>query len=162
MMQLSRWKFVGLWQLSGMLCALGVGAIFAFVANLRHGVDALDSAFSVPNDLAYVIAGVVLIAPLSMLVLWAWMVATARYPRLEGSLVRAIINLTGCALGLAVLAGVISNWEMLRIDTQRDTFLADVVSVTKSVLLWAIVGVVLPRLVVPRLRPNPSAPRITA
>lgn len=162
MMQLSRWKFVGLWQLSGMLCALSAGALVALVANLRNGIGVIDSAMSVPNDLAYVIAGVILIAPLSVLSLWIWMVAARKYPRLESSFARAVINLTVCAIGLAVAAGVISNWEALRFDSHRDTFFEDVLSVAKSVLPWALVGVVLPRVLLPRLRPHPSAPRTAA
>ena len=149
-----------LWQLTGMLCALGVSAVDAFIGNLRRGAGVVDSALFIPGDSAFVIVGVFLIAPLSLLGLWGWVKVVERYPSLEQSMARAIVSLSLAAGLLALIAGAISNWELLRLDADQTTFLPETLSVARSVLLWSLIGVVLPRTIVPRLRPRPAIPRI--
>lgn len=159
---MSRWKFVALWQISGMTCALAVGATLAIIDNVRRGISLLDSVLLVPSDLAFVLAGVVLIAPLSVLVLWTWTKMVTRLPPLERSPLRAYVNLVLVALILAFAAGIISHWEYLRPDTHGNAFWHDVFSVTKSVLFWCCIGVMLPRVLVRLLRPPMAVTRADA
>ena len=82
-MQLPHLRFVALWQLTGMACSLGVGAMLTFIANLTSGFGLATSLYRIPFDLVWLFSGVVLIAPLSLVVLWVWMRACARFPVLE-------------------------------------------------------------------------------
>lgn len=103
----------------------------------------------VPVDLLWLCSGLALITPLSLVVLWAWVRACGRCPALEGSPQRAIMNLVIVAMVLAVLAGAISSWEASIATILDETF-----SVARAVIVWATVGVVLPRVLVPVLRPG--------
>lgn len=144
-----RHDLVALWQLTGMACTLAVGALLAFSANMIAGLGAATSLQLVPRDLLWLFSGLVLITPLSLVVLWAWVRACARFPALEASPLRAIKNLVVVALVLAMLAGAISSWE-----ASITTFFDETISVARAVIAWALIGVVLPRVLVPVLRPG--------
>lgn len=148
-MQFSHLRFVALWQLTGMACSLGVGAMLTFIANLTSGLGVARSLYRVPFDLVWLFSGVVLIAPLSLVVLWVWVRACARFPVLESSPMRAVFNLVFAAAAFAILAGAISSWE-----ASIETFFNETLSVARAVIVWAVVGVVLPRVLVPALRPG--------
>lgn len=144
-----RYGVVALWQLTGMACTLGVGALLVFSTNMIAGQGATTSLRLLPHDLLWLFSGVILITPLSLVVLWAWVRACGRFPALEGSPQRAIMNLVVVAMILAMLAGAISSWE-----ASIATFLDETFSVARAVIGWATVGVVLPRVLVPVLRPG--------
>lgn len=150
---MSRWKFVALWQISGMICVLAVPAALFTIASMRQGLSFFDSLLRFPSSAVMIIFIVVLIAPLSILTLWAWTKLVARFPAFERSHTNAFLGLWLCALVLSFAAGVISHWEALVSDAMRRSFVRDMISTTISVSGWACLGVILPRWVVRSLRP---------
>ena len=153
-MHLSRGKFVALWQAAGMACVIAAAIGLVGVSAIVESGSWHDSLSLLRYMLAVVIVCMVAAAPLSIAMMWGWTAAVRRLPGLERSMLRTIIGLAGCAVILSLIAGGLSNWEAVVRPSRPSTFAFDTLSVARAMLWWVVVGLVLPRILVPSLRPR--------
>jgi len=138
----SRWAYVVRWQLAGMLVTLFVPAVVRVAQAMLAREPLMPTIRALPGELVFLAAIVMLMAPLSLLVLWAFSAWLARVPAAGATAFARLLSSLGLACALALLAGLVSQWELVLPFAGLAVFVREVVSVSAAVLPWSVLGVV--------------------
>ena len=153
-MQRLSWRFLVRRQLAGMVCVLAIPLLIGCAVNLGGGDSLVSSLGHSALDASYLLAIVVLSSPLSIVTLAAWMRIVARVPALERGWTRAVLSWLGLTLVFALLSGALSSWEAVIDEVAWSEIVRDTGSIARQVFPWALLGILLPRLLLPSLRPS--------
>ena len=153
-MQRIPWRFVLQWQAVGMACTLVSAALLIVGETLVRGESIASGLANAAFGLIFIVAGTLIISPLSLIALVLWTALVRRSPGIERSMSTAASALALLAILQAVTAGVISNWEALISDYARQSFFRDTLAISGAVLPWSLIGIVMPRLLFRTLRPE--------
>ena len=152
------WPEALLWQICGMLTAIVAFVLIELPQRHLHG-SVLVSAAAMGVYWAAVAA--ILALPVTFAAILIWTLLAQRWPTLEANRAKVVLSVGGYALAIALVLAVIDNWELFLRPEPGPHYPGSHPSVARSVLEAVImiypallVGLVLPRLVIPALRPG--------
>jgi hypothetical protein len=138
----SRLAAVLRWQAAGMVVTLAVPAMAGVGQAMLRGEPLLPALRLLPGGMVLLLAAVVLITPLSLLVLWGGVAWRVRVPAVGATLMARLLSSVVLACVLALLAGVVSHWELLVPFAGVAVYVREALDVAGAVLPWSVLGVV--------------------
>ena len=162
---MSRWWVRALvWQLSGMCIAVTILGLAGAVHVVRRNGWALDAApWAFAASAWWPAFTAVLLMPLTFSAIAAWLAVATRWPAIEASRLRLVAVLSVYALLLACIASLVNHWEELLYPNRgfralypgvRSSVAALALQDVRFVLPGMLIGLLVPRLALPPLRPR--------
>ena len=149
------WRRIAVWQIAGLLLATMIlGSIG--VAKLALGRDGLALSLW-PTVFAgsafWILSTGVFMLPLTVAGLFAWTRIARRFPSIERGYPTLVISLCLLALLISFITGAINNWEVA-IGQVEGEFWREAIRGIRYVFIPVALGLIVPRLLIPALRPG--------
>ncbi len=149
------WRRIALWQIGGLVLTTIILGVFS-IARLAlspsgPGIQLWPSMF-LGNSLWVLSAGVFML-PITIGALFAWTKCARRFPQIEQSYAALVLALALVALLISFVVGAVNNWEVALGQVQGD-FLREAIHGIGYVYIPVLLGLVVPRIVIPALRPG--------
>ncbi len=149
------WRRIALWQIGGLALTTVILGVFS-IARLALspsglGIQLWPSIFF--GNSFWVLSAGVFMLPITIAALFAWTKCARRFPQIEHGYAALVLALALVALLISFVVGAVNNWEVAVGQVQGD-FLREAVRGIGDVYIPVLLGLVVPRIVIPALRPG--------
>ncbi len=151
----STWRRIALWQIGGLALTTIILGVFSIARlALSHSGLAIQvwPSIFLGNSFWVLSAGVFML-PITVAALFAWTKCARRFPQIEQGYAALVPALAVVALLISFVVGAVNNWEVALGQVQGD-FFREAIRGIGYVYIPVLLGLVVPRVVVPALRPG--------
>jgi len=149
------WRRIALWQIGGLGLATIILGVFS-IARLALspaglGIRLWPTIFF--GTSFWVLSAGVFMLPITIAALFAWTKCARRFPQIEQGYAALVLALSVLALVVSLVVSAANNWEVALGQVQGG-FLPEAIRGIGYVYIPILLGLVLPRIVIPALRPG--------
>jgi len=149
------WRRIALWQIGGLALTTIILGVFS-IARLALspsglGIQVWPSIFF--GNSFWVLSAGVFMLPITIAALFAWTKCARRFPQIEQGYTALVPALAVVALLISFVVGAVNNWEVALGQVQGD-FFREAIRGIRYVYIPVLLGLVVPRVVIPALRPG--------
>ena len=159
----SAWRSIALWQITG----IGFATIALAAAHVTQLATTSPSLPIAAWPWAFATAGFWILIPgffllpLSLTAMFLWTRLAHRWGAVEGNYLRLAAGLLVLSFVLALLVGAISSWETVFGEVD-EPFVSSTAAIARDCLPGILLGLIVPRFVIPSLRPGAFLPQSRA